>query len=92
MVYESGIALKKATKQVKSAMTHKERNPPGTDPSMFKCRYYHPSFCTALGHKDARSPNCYANGMDPDKRDQIAKAIVSELAAKTSEKPKELGK
>ena len=92
MAYESGIALKHATKKATHAITHHERNPNGTDPSMFKCRYHHANFCTTLGHRDSRSKSCYANGMSAAARSKIVAAIVSEIAEKSSENKKEYRK
>ena len=89
MAYESGIALKNATKQAMNAMTYDERNPEGTDPSIFKWHYHHTKFYTTLGHRDSRSKSCYANGMSAAARSKIVAAIVSETASKTSENKKE---
>ena len=71
MAYESGIALKNATKNAMNAITYDEKNPEGTDPSMLICRYHHTKFCTTLGHRDFGSKGCYANGMSAAVRSKI---------------------
>ena len=58
---------------------------------MFKCRYHHPSYCTKLGHKDARSSSCYAHGMNAVERWKFLAAIISEIVSKKSEEMKEYG-
>ena len=83
--YGSGIALRHATKLAKQDVTYEKRNPPGTLPSMVKCRYNHPNYCIQLGHRDSRSNNCYAYGMTAAARAKIVAAIVSDTAAKKSE-------
>ena len=58
MAYESGIALKAATKTVKDSPAI--RNPKGTLSQDLRCKYHHRDYCDKRGHADARSPSCYA--------------------------------
>ena len=78
MAYESGIALKAATKTVKDSPS--VRNPKGTRPEDMRCKYHHPDYCNKKGHADARSPSCYAKSLSKKERDDVLSAILREAA------------
>ena len=48
MAYESGIALKAATKTVKDSPL--QRNPKGTRTEDLRCKYHHPDYCNKRMH------------------------------------------
>ena len=75
MAYESGIALQSIRKQMKDAPC--ERNK-GVAPANRRCKYYHPNYCTALGHADARSKGCYANLLSITDRNIVLQTIFDE--------------
>ena len=84
MAYESGIALKTATKTVKDSPEC--RNPKGTKPEDMRCKYHHPDFCNKRGHADARSPSCYAKSLSKKERDNILAVILREAVEKEFQK------
>ena len=77
MAYESGIALKNAKKAIKYAPV--ERNPKGIPRDQWRCKYYHPSYCNALGHADARSHNCFAHSLTAKEREVVLNTILNEV-------------
>ena len=54
MFYESGVAVTLAKKILKTV----QQNPAGTSVDQLRCSYYHPLYCTILGHKDCRIKQC----------------------------------
>ena len=76
MSYESGIALKNTKKTIKDAPV--ECNPKGTPSDQWRCKYYHLSFCNALGHADARSHNCFAHSLAAKEREVVLNTILNE--------------
>ena len=56
--YGQGVAMKAALKKVKDNRMAKVRNPPNTLPIDLRCRYFHPKYCTKLGHATCRSKAC----------------------------------
>ena len=79
MEYESGIAIKKATKIAKYLSNTTARNPEGTPKEELKCRFNHPLFCTKLGHTSCRSKECMMNSKSKVERDSAAKTILDEM-------------
>ena len=77
MAYESGIALQSVKKQLKS-LPSGGRNK-GVAAANRRCKYYHPNYCTALGHADARSKECYANLLSTTERDSVLKRYSMKL-------------
>jgi len=57
--YESGVAVKYAKKTLKHAP---KRNPEGTLPSEWKCKFHHSKFCLKIGHRNACSDDCCMHG------------------------------
>ena len=51
---EYGVAMAHAKKTLKAI----SRNPEGTPADQLKCPYYHPKYCTLLGHKSCIIPLC----------------------------------
>jgi len=52
--YESGVAMSLAKKTLKAV----PRNPDGTPADEWKCPYYHPLYCTELGHSSCGNKRC----------------------------------
>ena len=77
--YESGIALREATKLAKDHFASKIRNPPGTPKEMLRCRFPHPEFCDVLGRTSCRSKECKLHLWKPEDRDAAAKTIPEEI-------------
>ena len=84
--YQSGVATKKATKIARNLTTNSNRNPPGTHQSMLKCRFYHPAYCTVLGHDRCNSKDCLMRDKTKGERDVAAKAILDELVNREFER------
>ena len=57
--YGAGVVLVTAKRKAKEKHTTAERNPNGTVPEYMRCPYYHPRFCTVLGHTFAASKDCF---------------------------------
>ena len=76
MAYESGVALKAATKRVKDSL--ETRNPKGTRPEDLRCKYHHADYCTKRRYADARSPDCYAKSLSKKERDNVLTVILQE--------------
>ena len=76
MAYESGIALKEARKVVRNLLDN--RNAKGTPTDQLRCKYFHPNYCTKLGHKDARSKDCFANRLTKEEQGIVLNAIFDE--------------
>ena len=77
--YETGIAMKQATKIAKNISNTSTRNPPGTKKEFLKCRFFHPRYCTVLGHSSCRAKECYMHSRSKIDRDAAAKAILDEI-------------
>ena len=75
IAYESGITLQSIRKQMKNAPC--ERNK-GVAPANRRCKYYHPNYCTALGHAGARNKGCYANLLSITDRKIVLQTIFDE--------------
>ena len=73
--YGAGIALVAAKKRADAKLTSASRNPKGTPKEQLRCPYYHPLYCTKLGHTTASSKDCAMKHKSVDKR----KAILAEL-------------
>ena len=56
--YGAGVALAQATKQAKDKLTSAARNPKGTPKELMRCAYFHPLYCTILGHTSAANSQC----------------------------------
>ena len=74
MQYGSGVALEEAKKQAKRILTA-ERNPKGTPKEQLRCPYYHPLYCTILGHDSCRSKECGVNNKSAAERKEIVKEL-----------------
>ena len=66
--YGSGIALKEAKKQAKERLTAAVRNPKGTKKELLRCPYYHPLYCSKLGHTAASSKDCAMKAKSKEER------------------------
>jgi len=78
--YESGVAVKNAKKTLKDLP---KRNPKGTQPSEWKCRYHHVNYCTKKGHKDARSVDCCMYGKSKQEQDAVVAIIMEDAIQNT---------
>ena len=76
LAYESGIAVAAARKNLPTAAA---RNPTGTPKDQWKCPYYHPLYCTELGHNDCRSSLCGMKPRSKEEREVAKKVILQEL-------------
>ena len=73
--YQTGIAVAAAKKSLPKAG---ERNPEGTPKELYKCPYYHPLYCTALGHTSCANKNCEMKLKTKPERDAALKVILAE--------------
>ena len=55
-----------------------KRNPEGTQPSEWKCKYHHLTFCTKKGHYDARSVDCCMYGRSKEEQDAAVATIMED--------------
>ena len=63
-LYGPGVALdKEIQKAVQDALSSERRNPPYISPELRRCKYYHPQFCTVLGHTTCASKECKMKGV-----------------------------
>ena len=69
--YGAGVAVKAAKKTAKEKHTSGERNPEGTPKDQMRCAYYHPLYCTSLGHTTASSKQCAMKHKSADERKVI---------------------
>ena len=76
--YQPGIATAGAKKSLPAA---KESSPKGTPKSQLRCPFYHPSYCTLLGHRDTRTQGCALHGKSEEVKDTATKVIIGELIA-----------
>ena len=78
--YESGLALAQAKAKVKIAS--KQRNNKETPKELWKCPYYHPKFCTVLGHTTCYNRMCEMRGKSKEflehAKDEIERDLVNE--------------
>ena len=54
-MYQTGIAVAAAKQSLPKAA---ERNPEGAPKELYKCPYYHPLYCTILGHTSCVNMFC----------------------------------
>ena len=74
MFYESGVAISLAKKTVKTV----PRNSKDTPNDQWRCSYYHPLYCTTLGHKDCRSLQYGMKKKSKEERAAALKVILDE--------------
>ena len=79
VMYESGIAMRAATKSAKQQNTHTVRNPEGTPKARWRCKYWHQDFCQVLGHTSIVSKQCFMNGKTKQQREDAMNIIMDEL-------------
>ena len=89
MSYQPGIAAAAAKKNLPAAAT---RNPTGRPKTQLQCPYYHPSYCTLVGHKDARTVGSAMHGKSKEVKDAATKVIMGGLIAIEVSRMKEEGK
>ena len=70
--YDQGIA----TKEAKITWSADKRNPKGPLPKDMKCRYFHPDFCTTIGHVTCRSRE-YFIYLKPKAEKDRSKAVIN---------------
>ena len=73
--YGAGVDLATVKRKGKEQHTATERNPKGTVPECMHCPYYHPCFCTVLGHTFAASKDFFMKCKTKDK----SKGILATL-------------
>ena len=80
--YGSGVALKEAKKKANVRLTAAVRNPEGTKKELLRCPYYHPLYCTKLGHTAASSKDCAMKTKLKEERkiimDDIKRMVIEE--------------
>jgi len=67
--------VKNAKKTLKHAP---KRNPEGTLPSEWKCKFHHSKFCSKIGHRDARSDDCCMHGKSKEEQDAAVATITAD--------------
>ena len=80
--YGAGIAMKAAKKTASKETSAAARNPEGTPLLEWKCPYYHPNYCTTLGHKGAASKHCAMKGKSKEELAVIKNEILKEAVEK----------
>ena len=75
--YGVGVALKEATKQANATLTATARNPKNCPKELQRCAYYHPLYCTSLGHTTASSQICAMKQKTKEERKVILNHIKS---------------
>ena len=73
--YGAGVALAAATKSATAKLTASMRNPEGTPKELLRCSYYHPLFCTVLGHTSCATKGCGVKHKSKDERKVILATI-----------------
>ena len=76
--YNQEVALRQATKDAKANNAFKTRNPEKTNKSDYKCKFYHPRYCTYLGHSSCASPKCFMHKKPKVERDAASDFILKE--------------
>ena len=74
--YKSGIAMTQATKAAKNLLSDVARNPKGTLPKDYKCKYHHVEYCQVLGHKKSNNRSCYMFGRSAEERGKTEQRIL----------------
>lgn len=74
-MYQTGIAVTAAKKSLLKAA---DRNPEGIPKELYKCPYYHPLYCTVLGHTSCANMFCGMKHKTKPERDVALKVILSE--------------
>ena len=69
--YGAGVALSTAKRNAKTKLTSVSRNPEGTPKELLRCAYYHPLYCTVLGHTTCANKECGANSKTKTERTAI---------------------
>ena len=87
--YQPGIAASAAKKNLPAAAA---LYPKGKPKSQLRCPYYHPSYCTLMGHRDARTEGCTMHGKSKEVKDAATKVIMAELISIEVSRMKEEGK
>ena len=72
--YECGVVMSLAKKTMKAV----PRNPEGTPADQWKCPYYHPLYCTLLGHSSCSSKVCGMKYKSKVERAAALKVITAE--------------
>ena len=72
--YESGVAMALAKKTLKA----QPRNPEGTTADQLRCPYYHPQYCTVLGHKSCSAPLCEMKTKSKHEKAVVMEVILAE--------------
>ena len=57
-------------------MKQSSRNPPGTETCNYRCKFYHPLYCTTLGHKSATHKSCFMANKSKQEREEAEKEII----------------
>ena len=79
--YESGIAMREMIRKAKTSMANNKRNPQGTPKDKQRCIYFHPEYCTTLGHATCSSPMCFMKTKTVQQRKAAYNQILKEKAA-----------
>ena len=69
--YGASVALATDKRKSKAKHTAAKRNPKGTAPDCIQCPYYHPRFCTVLGHTSDALNDCFMKFKTKDERKVI---------------------
>jgi hypothetical protein len=67
--YETGIAIRQASKEAKILTSQQHRNPIGTPKSMLRCPYWHKEYCNKYGHKLATHKDCFMYRKSKEERE-----------------------
>ena len=76
--YSTGIAMTEAMKHLKRIQKSDKRNPKDLPASQRKCCYYHPDYCTKLGHVSCNNRDCFMFGKSEDVRNRAKTQIHQE--------------
>ena len=70
--------MTQAMKHLKKDLKNENRNPKGLPAPQRKFCYYHPNFCTKLGHVSCNHWDCFMFGKSEDVRNQAKTQIHQE--------------
>jgi hypothetical protein len=79
--YQSGIALRQATKKAKKNTSRATRNPKGTPKEKLRCAWHHTNYCRILGHALPTSKDCFMHRKTKAQRNEATIHIMEEHIA-----------
>ena len=79
VLYDSGVAMRVATKSAKKSNAHTVRNLEGTPKSRWRCKYWHQDLCQVLGQTSTVSKQYFMHRKSKEQREKAMNKIIDEL-------------